>query len=165
MRRATLYPLGYLVLASLIAALPLLPATSATSVQAQLAIWQAQKISTYAFDYQRSCYCPPFDEKVRITVVDGQIAAVHDARTGAPIGRDRWSHYRTIDDLFRVLLSAEAGGAELIVSYHPTFGYPVESYIDYDESIIDDEITYWVTALSLRPMIPRLYLPSVFTTP
>lgn len=152
-----------LVAATLGSSLVVLSAPTIATVREQQALWQSQGIMTYQFVYQKLCFCPPPNSAVRLTVLDEQLVAAHDVVTGAPVGRSRWSDFATVDELFNILLAAEAGGADSMqVSYDPVRGYPTRIAIDYIEEAIDDEVTYLVTALEPQPVIPRLRLPAVF---
>lgn len=108
--------------------------------------WQTTESRDYVFAYQRYCECnlddPPL---IVVTVADGRVAGVvhRFADTGAeiPSREDAVDLYWTIDVLFDKLAAALAGEAAAVsVVYDPERGYPRSFLIDYDRSLIGDEI-------------------------
>lgn len=107
--------------------------------------WQSQGITSYAFDFQRSCFClleallP-----VRIRVTDGEVVAVTDS-TGQPVDPGDVALYYTVtvDSLFGIVAHAIATDAHLLeVRYHVQLGFPESIAIDYVAPAVDDEVSY-----------------------
>ncbi len=48
----------------------------------QRALWEAQGLEDYTYDVQRVCFCPPFRQGVRVTVVDGAVTGATDLASG-----------------------------------------------------------------------------------
>jgi hypothetical protein len=111
--------------------------------------WSAKAIGTYTFEYHRSCgECQEvWAATVRITVVDGEVAAVNRVPTGEP---DSFPGFRvTIDSLFEeVGHTLERKPYRLMVAYDHQFGYPSYVSVDYDQQMVDDEGGFFVRFLS-----------------
>lgn len=107
--------------------------------------WDSQRITSYAFDFQRSCFCLlEAVLPVRIRVTDGQVVAVTDS-AGQPVDPNDVALYYTVtvDSLFGIVAHAIATDAHLLaVRYHPQLGYPESVAIDYVAPAVDDEVSY-----------------------
>ena len=59
--------------------------------------------------------------------------------------------YQTVDGLFDTIQKAIDGGAPLVqADYDPSHGYPSSVYIDLDQRLADEEISY--EASGLKPI-------------
>jgi uncharacterized protein DUF6174 len=117
--------------------------------------WLGHAIPSYTIDASRYCFCPQiWPQPVRLRVVDGVIVegvvvATGDTLTPAELAT---SGYRTVDDLFDVVLDALARhAATLQVTYDAELGYPLEIAIDYDLRAVDEEITF--RAANVAPLL------------
>ena len=117
--------------------------------------WLSQYLADYTYEYERWCFCRLGPQPVRLTVHDDSIVAAVVVATGeiltpADIAREG---FRTVDELFAVILDAIAQGAdELDVDYDPRLGYPRLIAIDPDHQSVDEEVTYRTANLiGLRP--------------
>jgi len=63
---------------------------------------------------------------------------------------DRWRWFRTIDDLFDLVASAQSQSALVRVTFDEQYGYPRTIYIDYVADLVGDEVDMKVT--SVRPI-------------
>ena len=111
----------------------------------QQTIWAAAGITTYEYRYRKVCDChrdTPADTIV--TIADGVVIDVRYERddyvTEMPVDPKEFQWFRTIDDLFSLVATAEQSAMTLRVSYHETLGYPAYIYIDYDHSLIGEEV-------------------------
>ena len=118
-------------------------------------LWRSQKITSYAFELERQCFCP---EDVRgpvdIIVRDGKPASITYVSTGKP-ATELFGTLDTIDELFSLIRDAYEGrnffdqkAENVQVTYHPDLGYPLTVFIDVSQTIADEEQGYTVKALA-----------------
>lgn len=130
---------------------------AAVSVAAQdlatsRAVWRAGKLSDYEYSYQRVCECHP-DESADtiVTVRSGVVVGVRYARPGydeqVALEPEKLGWYRTIEDLFSLVETAESAAATVRVSYDAERGFPRSIYIDYVTDLVGDEVELAVTRL------------------
>jgi hypothetical protein len=117
-------------------------ATGPESLQFVLnrAKWDAKGPNTYAFEYQRSsCEClPEMVQRVRITVVNGEVTTVTSVPTGEPVTRPAFQI--TIDSLFAYLANTlQQDPYRMTIAYDAVLGYPTAVFVDYDRQMVDDE--------------------------
>ena len=123
---------------------------AAQDLDASRAVWRAANISNYEYSYQRVCECHPEESADTIvTVRDGVVVAVRYARPGydeqVALEPEKLAWYRTIDDLFSLVATANASAATVRVSYDPQHGFPESIYIDYVTDLVGDEVELAVT--------------------
>lgn len=128
----------------------------AQDLDASRAAWQAAGITTYDYSYQRVCEChPDIPADTIIAVRDGEIVGVRYARedylADVELPADRWQWFRTIDDLFALVESAQAQSALVRVTFDERYGYPSTIYIDYVADLVGDEVDMKVTSFSVAP--------------
>ena len=114
--------------------------------------WESQGPSTYAFEYQRaSCECTPeMVQRVRITVVNGQVTAVDNVETGAPVTFPTFQI--TIDSLFTDLAGAlQQKPYRFTATYDALLGYPTTVFVDYDRQTADEEVGFFTRLVSPLP--------------
>ena len=115
------------------------------------ALWISSGVLSYRYDYQRSCECgPDMVRPVRIEVLGGSVMSVTFLDDGESLQSPTAGAFATIDDLFAKIDEAIESNAEsVVVTYHPTLGYPTLLSVDYRREIADDEFT--ITASNLEP--------------
>lgn len=118
--------------------------------------WQAAGIDDYEYSYQRVCEChPDIPADTIITVRDGTVVAVRYARedyvADVELAADRVRWFRTIEDLFELVESAESQDALLRVAYDPRYGFPTAIYVDYLADVVGDELDLRVTRFTPAP--------------
>lgn len=115
--------------------------------------WNGQQLDDYGYRFQRSCNC--FGEYVReviIRVEAGEVVSATD--TESLIGFDV-SIFPSVNDLFDDLQSAVDYPATFIsAEFDATLGYPQNVYIDLDERIADEEISFVAADLSADLVLP-----------
>jgi hypothetical protein len=101
-------------------------------------LWDAQGVDDYRM-------------RVRLMGAWVNAAAVITVRDGAPVSVDPvdqrgmeyvdlFDDYDTVEELFAVLEDAMADAADHIdATYHSDYGLPVEVFIDFRETAVDDE--------------------------
>ena len=108
--------------------------------------WLAHAVPSYTVEVSRYCFCyVNWMQPVRLTVVDNVIVSAVAVSSGDTLSATDLaaSGYRTVDDLFQVVLDALAGHAASVhVTYDPVLGYPREIAIDYIDEAVDDEQTF-----------------------
>lgn len=141
MKKITLF-----VLAIILAA-----CTGASEYDQSLAKWQAADISHYRFQLFIGCFCPfAEDMPLTIEVLDGEVVSITSA-DGSPVETSdpsfgTYDSYATIDRLFLELKANLSGEAEeVVVTYDPTYGFPVNIAIDRIKAAVDDELSLQVS--------------------
>lgn len=125
-------------------------AAGAQELDAYRALWHAAAVSDYEYSYQRVCECHPDQSADTIvTVRDGSVVAVRYARPGyeeqVALQPEKLSWFRTIDDLFSLVATAQASAATVRVTYDAQHGFPRSIYIDYVTDLVGDEVELAVT--------------------
>ena len=115
-----------------------------------LAIWQASGITTYAFTYAPSCFCPLISHlivsdgtQVRI---DGLAVGPVAPPIGAPVG---------VDGLFDIARRA-INGDHATIGYDDATGVPIAMDSDPIANAVDDELSFKVTDWTLDPPDDRV---------
>ena len=117
------------------------------------AVWQAQGIDSYRFDYERFCFCA-FIGPVRITVEDGAVVAVESLVIDPPTMPDV-ATFPTFDNLFDELAAAEASDpVRFDVVFDPSKGYPVSASVDISFQIADEEFSFGITSFEAIEPVP-----------
>jgi hypothetical protein len=111
-------------------------------------------VVNYVYQYEKSCDCHRDETAATIvTVAGGRIVAVRYSRDDylddIPVAEKEYQWFRTIDDLFVLIETATQHAMTLRVAYDPMHGYPNYIYIDYDHSLVGDEVEIEVTSLSI----------------
>jgi Family of unknown function (DUF6174) len=101
--------------------------------------WNGSSIRDgYQYQVRQSCFCPPeATEWHTISVRNGVVVGVKKA-DGTVVPSDRWSWYRTVDQLFEQLLrTGESELEDITVQFDAQYGYPVEMNFLYSTRILD----------------------------
>ena len=115
-------------------------------------LWEAARIASYEYRYEKVCDChPETPAETIVTVEDGLVVGVRydrdDYLSEIPVAEDSYRWFRTIDDLFTLVERAAHSAVTLRVAYEPELGYPTYIYIDYDHAMIGEEIEMRVVSL------------------
>jgi uncharacterized protein DUF6174 len=138
--------------ATLLAVLPLAAHTEA-ALESARAKWRAAKLVSYEYGYHKFCEChrdsPP---ETVVTVRDGNVVNVRHRPAGSstevPAAEKNFEYYWTIDGLFDLIAAVQARRGEVRAEFDPTLGYPTRVYIDYDKSMIGDELDMRLTGVA-----------------
>jgi uncharacterized protein DUF6174 len=115
------------------------------------ALWRAQGVASYRFEYRHICFCvPSVTDPVAIVVRSGDVASITYLTTGAPVPPERFDQFLTVEELFELAGQALEEAASVTIEYDPTFGYPTRLDIDWRREIADDEGYH--QAANLQPM-------------
>ena len=106
--------------------------------------WQDAGISHYRFHLLVGCFCIfREDMPLIIEVQDGQVVSM-EYQSGKEIDAslmDLFNKYATIDRIFAEVEAGLNGAADnVVVKYDPTYGFPTEVTIDFEEQAADDEV-------------------------
>jgi hypothetical protein len=116
------------------------PRTERERFEQNLAVWRAQGISDYRFEYRHICFCAPsVTDPVAMVVRGGAVVSITYLTTGAPVPADRFDQFLTVEELFELAGQALEEAASVTIDYHPTLGYPTRVDVDWRREIADDE--------------------------
>jgi len=112
--------------------------------------WAERGPSNYVVVVSRSCFCGPGStEPVIVTVTDGQIESRVYEANGDTVPAEIASAYPDVDQLFAIIEEAyDSHAAQVTVTYHADFGYPVSVFIDRAANAADDEMGYHLTSFA-----------------
>lgn len=111
--------------------------------------WEAARLDNYDLVQQRLCYCTTESTLSVVTEVrDGGVRVRRYLDSGVPVPQPLQQLWGTVDDLFELVADAiDQNAASLLVTYHPTLGYPTHISIDYLGNAADDELTVTASLL------------------
>jgi hypothetical protein len=124
-------------------------AAEQTQLQSARRLWRSQGLNDYTYTFSRSCFCvTEYREPATITVRAGAIVSATSVANGR--ARDlAW--YHTVEGLFDLIQTAiDEDAATLRVEYDSTRGYVTSAYIDIDERMADEELSF--QARNLTPL-------------
>jgi hypothetical protein len=108
--------------------------------------WTALGFTNYQFRLTRTCSCTPTTLSGTVTVNNGRVVAVTDARgpDGLPIENPDLSQFKSVEELFDLAHQAgEQYAADVCaVAYDESLFYPTIIEIDYNAQTVGDEFTY-----------------------
>jgi hypothetical protein len=133
--------------------------TTAAALAAAKKLWATSAPRNYQYTVELGCFCAGLVGPVVVTVIDGKVVRREIVR--ARIREDLGDHSSSridqlapsVEDLFRTLdevRQSQPGIAYAI--YHPTRGYPLVVYLDYQPGAADDELGFSIS--DLRPIRP-----------
>ncbi len=107
--------------------------------------WKSWKIENYSINEMTQCYCAGILEW-KLTVIKGKKDKVSFDETILP-GNNTYDNVlkeaKTIDNVFDFIEDFDLSKvAKFSVVYNEKYGYPTSVFIDYDSSVVDDEIEY-----------------------
>lgn len=107
--------------------------------------WKAWKIENYSINEITQCYCAGILEW-ELTVINGKKNKVLFDET-ISLGSNTYDivlkEAKTIDAVFDFIENFDLSKVAVFsVLYNQKYGYPTNVYIDYDLSVVDDEIEY-----------------------
>lgn len=122
-------------------------AAEQAKLQSARRLWRSQGLSDYTYIFSRSCFCvTEYREAATVTVRGGAIVSATAVASGS--ARDlAW--YYTVDGLFDLIQTAiDEDAATLRVEYDGTRGYVRSAYIDIDQRMADEELSFEARSLS-----------------
>ena len=123
------------------------PADPRAALAQAEARWASWRLKNYDFTVFSPCPLCRLPSRVRFEVRDGVGQAVGvDAATA-----QHFAFASTIDLIFASMHTAlDHPAFRFEATYHPTYGYPVENLIDYEEFMLDD-----VSSVTVEAFVPR----------
>ena len=145
------------LLAGLLALLPTLAScgggasgslSAVTDLEAARQRWAQLGWSQYRYTLQTGCFCLP-EGPLQITVQGGVVVSAIDIGTlgGQPVSAQRLAQLLTIDGFLDLVGRAQRDAASVNVSFDPALGYPATLSIDWVAQVIDDEVSYRISAV------------------
>lgn len=126
------------------------------SVESAHARWQAQRLQSYSYHFQRTCFClPEIIREADVTVSHGQVVGatnvVYRDPFWPPPGQPDLSGLHTIDQFFDMIVAAQQESAVVAVSYDSEMGFPRRIAVDQYLETVDDEYEYYVDRVTPEP--------------
>lgn len=130
-------------------------AGSQTEIERNRDKWQDAGVSHYRYNLFIGCFCVfTQDMPLLIEVQDGKVVSMEyqNGNEIDPGSRDLFEKYATIDRMFAELEKNMNGEAdEVKVTYDPTYGFPVETNIDFIKNATDDELSLTISNFEKLP--------------
>lgn len=117
------------------------PAPALLQLQAAENLWKQKRPYHYAYNVQRSCFCPEeYRKPIRIRVLNGKIQQAKLLPEGIPLSSSRQAEAIPVEGLFRIIRDAiNNNAARVDVKYDPQLGFPTSIAIDHNQMIADEE--------------------------
>lgn len=112
--------------------------------------WQASGIDSYELIVRRICYCLSVDP-VRVRVVNGVVVSRTFVSTGDPVPSAYAELYPDVPGLFAIVEEAARDADDLDTRFDATYGFPAEIAIDWNATMVDDEVTYRTETFTITP--------------
>jgi hypothetical protein len=124
-----------------------------SEIQEQLnlskALWNQHDIKDYQVTSRLFCFCIINHDIVNI-VDNGDLVSAFYAGSGHPIPADQFVYQKSVQDYFDLIQDAiDENAFSIDVSYDPTYGYPVDIGIDYDQNMADEEVGYRLSSFEI----------------
>jgi len=103
------------------------------------------KIKNYQITQQVICFCisPPAGRFYKLTVENGVIVKGTDLQDGSNLPSDNFDFFKTIAQLQEFVDSINPDSVAVFnVEYDNKFGFPSSIYVDFNQTIADEEIGY-----------------------
>jgi hypothetical protein len=116
-------------------------------LEANLDRWDSLGPDSYVYAVERLCFCAVESlGPVRVRVEDGVAVQRIYVDTGAAVPVSYAEGFPTVEGLFDTLREAILNDADSIeVTYDPTWGVPLDFWIDYLRMVADDELGMRIT--------------------
>lgn len=113
--------------------------------------WTAADTGNYTFEYRRLCFCPQeFNDPMMVNIVNDSVLSAISLATNLPVIDDVRDTINSVEGMFDLLQEAIDTRANTItVNYNDELGYPESIYIDYDEAVADEELSFTADNLVL----------------
>jgi hypothetical protein len=110
--------------------------------------WRALGLSKYQYKFRKLAF-PQFPDGI-VTVNDGKVVEVMYPGTGVFVRKQDLSNYKSIEELFDIVIAETARSQVLIVEFDRSLHFPSRIEIDYDLQAVDDEI--FIEAGDVQPI-------------
>lgn len=113
--------------------------------------WARRAPAAYAMTIVRDCFCETGGRAVVVEVRGDSVQARRWADDGSALPARLARGFPAVEGLFAELAYARARPvASFRARYHPTLGYPVDAFVDYDARLADEEGGFRVLRLERR---------------
>lgn len=115
------------------------------------AAWRRIGAVRYRMLERVGCYCLfDYPHLVAIEVLENEIVSIRDVWTGSEVANPPENAYRTVDGIFSLIEEAINSRADGIsVKYDKYVGAPIETYIDYDSDLFDEEMGFSISDMTI----------------
>ena len=123
-------------------------------IESNYTLWETEGDTSYEFVFSWSCNCPRcyISEKF-IKVTHASINKVtfneKDDSSGCSDNELSKSNYKTINQLFNILLNYTTMADSIIVSFHKQLGYPIYALIDPKSTQSNEEFGWTINCLTI----------------
>ena len=114
--------------------------------------WERRGIGSYTYRAAWQCFClQEYVAQVDVRVANGQVAEVTFAEPGFSGPVPDPQRFGPVTDLFAFIMDAiDEKAFRIDVQFHPELGYPIKTFVDYDERIADEE-----RGITISTLIPE----------
>jgi Family of unknown function (DUF6174) len=118
-----------------------------TELERNRALWDTVGLTTYDYGVERICFCGVEARgPVLIEVESGSVTSRSYVDSGDPVLPVFADLFPTVTGLFDLIVEAiEDDAFNIDVSWDIATGFPTDIFIDYDESVADEEVGFRVT--------------------
>lgn len=110
--------------------------------------WQSFNICSYSFTRTISCECmEDFTSPKSLKIENGTLTYINEKLVKEKTGNSP----KTIHQMFQLINNLCAKNThELKITYDETYGFPTFLFVDYDDMVADDEISYTFSRFSVN---------------
>jgi uncharacterized protein DUF6174 len=118
-----------------------------TELERNRALWDTTGLATYEYGVERICFCGVEARgPVLVNVEAGSVLSRRYVDSGDPVLPGFADLFPTVVGLFDVIEGAiEDDAFNIDVSWDIATGLPTDIFIDYDESVADEEVGFRIT--------------------
>jgi hypothetical protein len=115
--------------------------------------WKTAALTSYDFDFQRTCFCAAsMTRPVTISVRSDTFTTIVYSDSGTAADTAQFRDFLTVDRLFAFLhRTLNAGPAGFTTAYDEVRGYPALVVIDFDSDVADDGLTLRINGFRQVP--------------
>lgn len=117
------------------------------------ALWAAQDLTSYRYQFSRTCFCEP--DLLRPALVDvtgSAIASVTYTDSNTAVPESAHPAYFTVEGLFdQIQIAINLGADSITARYDLTLHYPTTIRVDLNAFLPDDELELFATELTAKP--------------
>jgi len=122
------------------------------SLKTHLAQWKKASLTSYSYEFRRSCFCMrDYTKPVLIRVKNNAVVDARFKDNHKPLSEVFKQNKQTINRLFKTIQEAiDRKAYSIKVKYHEQYSYPISIMVDYDKQMADEEL--YLSAKDLKPL-------------
>jgi hypothetical protein len=121
------------------------------SVEEYFREWKSKNIKNYTIEQQRLCFCIEAGYTAKISVTNNIITNVVNTSTGEQVKPERWYLFKTIEELFSILLEIDESKVHSSkIEYDEKYYFPTYFYVDPIKEAVDEEYGYRILNFTLN---------------